>query len=279
MNCSITPRRGIGSVAASSFRALAALLLVGCIEMPRERVDALPDRGYPECASGAAAAVQAPVTRELRAGPVMTEESVIESFSLQARACLVVYTGHEEWAMGSTDLEIVYDADRRPLRAYMRSTAPGPQPAPERTDVRVFDLRGPHVELTRRAPLGDIERLRYRAPTPTVVIATGRGALTPWIQRSHLAVGGRVREAALDIRERVEVIRDVTLRREEDRDDPLLGHVRVYTIYGREPIYTDDDDVVVGDMMGLVPASLVDRERAPAVPTDGPPAPRDPFGR
>lgn len=258
--------------------ACAVLLALACVNMPREHVQVLADRGYPTCEEGAAPARIDPVARELRAGPVMTEQSVVESFSLAADGCHIVYTGHEEWAMGAVDLEIVFDADRRPLRAYHRATMPGPQPAAERTDVRVFDLRGPHVEMHHRAPLEQIEHLVYRAPSPGVLIATGRGALTPWIQRAHLAVGGRVRESALDIRERMEVVRDVTLRREEDRDDELIGHVRVYTIYGREPIYTDDHDVVVGDMMGLVPSALVQRPRAPALVTDGPPTPRAPFG-
>jgi hypothetical protein len=262
---------------ATAASCAALLMASACIEMPRERVETLADRGYPTCPGDATLAQVEPVQRELRAGPVMTEQSVVETFSLTADHCLVVYTGHEEWAMGATDLEIVYDADRRPLRAYRRATAPGPHAPSARTDVRVFDLRGPHVELMRRAPLGEIERLVYRAASPGVIIATGRGALTPWIQRSHLSVGGRVRESALDIRERIEIVRDVTLRREEDRDDSRIGHVRVYTIYGREPIYTDDHDVIIGDMMGLVPASLVDRPRDPPVLTDGPPTPREPF--
>jgi hypothetical protein len=258
--------------------SVALTLATACIQMPRERVETLADRGYPTCAEGAPPAQVDPVDRELRAGPVMTEQSVVETFSLRAAGCHVVYTGHEEWAMGATDLEIVYDADRRPLRAYRRATAPGPHEPAARTDVRVFDLRGPHVELVRRAPLAEIERLVFRAASPGVIIATGRGALTPWIQRSHLGVGERVRESALDIRERIEIVRDVTLRREADREDGRIGHVRVYTIYGREPIYTDDQDVIIGDMMGLLPSSLVDRPRDPIVLTDGPPNPRDPFG-
>ena len=253
-------------------------MLAACVELPRRRVDSLPERGYPACDESSPPASGAVAERTLRAGPVMTEQSVIETFSFGPRACHFVYTGHEEWAMGASDLEIVFDAQLRPLRAYKRSTAPGPQAPAARTDIRVFELRGPHVELTRRRPLAALERLVYRATTPAVVIATGRGALTPWIQRAHLSVGGRLRESALDIREDVEVIRDVTLRREDDRDDPLLGHVRVYTIYGREPIYTDDDDVVIGDMMGLVLGNLVERPRDPAVLTDGPPSPQHPFG-
>jgi hypothetical protein len=274
MSIGRTPR--LGRAPAAAFASL--WLAVACVEMPRERVETLADRGYPTCADGAAPAQQPSVTRELRAGATMTEQSVIETFSLAAQGCLIVYTGHEEWEHGADDLEIVYDADRRPLRAYRRQTAPGPQPPAARTDVRVFDLRGPHVELMRRQPLGEIERLVYRAPSPGVVIATGRGALTPWIQRAHLEVGGRLREAALDIRERIEIVRDVTLRREDDRDDLVLGHVRVYTIYGREPVYTDENDVVIGDMMGLVLSSMVDRPRDPPVITDGPPTPRTPFG-
>ena len=280
-----TPRARTTSRSAASTRRLAAsyvpaaaLLALACVQLPRQAVETLADRGYPDCIEGAAPAHVDPVQRELRAGPTMTEQSVIETFSLAADRCHVVYTGHEEWAMGATDLEIVLDADRRPLRAYRRQTAPGPQAPSARTDIRVYDFRGPHVELTRRQPLAAIDYLVYRAPTPVVIIATGRGALTPWIQRSHLEVGGRVREPALDVREHIEIVRDVTLHREDDRDDPRIGHVRVYTIYGREPVYTDDHDVVIGDMMGLVPAELVERPRDPIVPTDGPPTPRDPFG-
>jgi len=49
--------------------------------------------------------------------------------------------------------------------------------------------------------------------------------------------------------------------------------VRVYTIYGREPIYADEQDTVVGDMMGLVPARL--STVLPPIPleSDGPPDP------
>lgn len=85
-----------------------------------------------------------------------------------------------------------------------------------------------------------------------------------WIRRAHLPVGGRLRETVLDIRESMEVVRDVTLLRLEDREDASLGRtVRVYSIYGREPFYADEDDVVIGDMAGLVPAERV-RDPLPA---------------
>jgi hypothetical protein len=96
-----------------------------------------------------------------------------------------------------------------------------------------------------------------------------------WLRRARLGVGGRSREAALDIRESMEVVRDVSLLRLADRVVPALGRsVRVYTIYGREPFFADDDDVVVGDLMGLVPAALVD---SPVPPPVGEPSPPDPV--
>ena len=94
-----------------------------------------------------------------------------------------------------------------------------------------------------------------------------------WLRRARLEVGGRVREPVLDIRQTPERIRDVTLMRLEDRDDAVLGRVRVYTIYGREPIYADEQDTVVGDMMGLVPARLATVPPPPPLESDGPPDP------
>jgi hypothetical protein len=277
---SLTRRRGPGNgLASSCFLGITALLtLASCIQLPRERVATLEDRGYPTCPEGSAAADAVSLSRTLRAGPGMREPSAYETFELRSRDCHVVFTGHEEWAMGASDLEVVFDASLRPLRAYKRSTAPGPQPVATRTDTRIYDLRGEHVELRRRGPLGEIERFVYRAPSPGAIIGPGRGVLSAWLRRAHLAVGGRLREPVLDIRESVEIVRDVTLLRLEDRDDEHLGRrVRVYTIYGREPIYADDDDFVIGDMMGLLPAELVHTPPPVPMTTDGPPRPSAPL--
>lgn len=272
-------RRGpLTGLASSFFPALAGVLLVACIQLPRERVESLADRGYPSCSAGEAAAEPLALRRTLRAGPGMREPSAFESFELRSRGCHVVFTGHEEWAMGVSEVEVVFDASLRPLRAYKRSTAPGPQDIAARTDTRIYDLRGEHVEMRRRMPLGEIERFVYRAPTPSAIIGPGRGLLSAWFRRAHLSVGGRLRESVLDIRESVEVVRDVTLLRLEDRDDERLGRrVRVYTIYGREPIYADEDDFVIGDMMGLLPADMVQSPMPTPMATDGPPTPSAPL--
>jgi hypothetical protein len=179
--------------------------------------------------------------------------------------------------MSTTDLDVVYDAQTQlPLRVWKRIAMPGPE-AP-RIETRRFELRGDHVALAQRTLTGALEHWRLRGPVPTVVIGPGRGLLTMWLRRVRLPVGGRVRETALDARESMEVVRDVTLRRLEDRDDPILGRrVRIYTIYGREPIYADDDDIVIGDMMGLVPSELIGTPIPPPPIDPGPADPRAPL--
>lgn len=262
-------------VCASAVCALATCALAACVAVPREQVDQLPDAPYPECPEPVGE-VRELARRELRAGPVMRESTVVESFSLVERGCHVVFTGSLDWNMGATDVEIVYDRELRPIRAWKRGTAPGPLSARERTDIRSYDFRGERLAMRRRAPTDELELWRFRLAPPAVVIGPGRGLLSVWLRRAHLEVGGRVREPVADIREPIEIIRDVTLTRHEDRDDPLLGHVRVYTIYGREPIFADEDDIVVGDLAGMVRSAIVRTPLPPPVPREGPADPRTP---
>lgn len=252
---------------------LAAVLLVGCPSLPRERVDSLPDRPYPTCAEGEPTAEFAALAGDLRSGPVMRDDSIVEHFEAAPRGCHVVFSMRQEWALGATDIEVVYDRGLSPIRVWRRATAPGPTPVAGRTDIRRYDLRGERVEMLDRDQDGVVSRFLVGRGIPRVVLGAGRGLVTMWLRRARLEVGGRVREPVLDIRETPERVRDVTLMRLEDRDDERLGRVRVYTIYGREPIYADENDTVVGDMMGLVPARLVDRPMPPVLPSDGPPDP------
>ena len=260
---------------------LAALLLSsgllssGCPRLPRERVDSLPDRPYPTCGDGPAASFER-VVGDLRAGPVMRDDTVVEHFEIAADGCHVVFSMRQEWALGATDIHALYDAELNPLRVWRRATAPGPQPVAIRTEVRRYDLRGERVEMLQRTGDGTTSRFLIGTGIPRVVLGAGRGLITMWLRRSHLEVGGRVREPVLDIRETPERVRDVTLIREDDRDDPALGHVRVYTIYGREPIFADENDTVVGDLMGLWPAARVTTPAPPPIVSDGPPDPRSP---
>ena len=250
-----------------------ALALVACIAPTRERDDAMQFPAYPVCPGDP---VDGEILGEgaLRAGPVMREESARESFRIVRRGCQVVFMGSQDWSLGATDLEVVYDATLNPLRAWKRATSPGPLEAARRTDIRAYDFSTDHVLLRRRSSLGEFESWRFRAATPHVVIGPGRGLLSMWLRRAHLPIGGRVRESVLDIRETVEIVRDVTLMRLEDRDDPEMGHVRVYTIYGREPIFADENDVLVGDMMGMRPARLITTPMPPRIEREGEGDPR-----
>ena len=83
-----------------------------------------------------------------------------------------------------------------------------------------------------------------------------------------VGVGGLVAVVAIDVRE-LEKITPVTLQREDDMVHDVLGPVRVYTIYGREAVFTDQNDVVLGDLAGLLPDRLVKEPPPPAVPMYG----------
>lgn len=259
---------------------VAAVLAIGC-KRKHVAVAAPPELPYPTCADAEARVVVA--SGHLRAGPTAREQTVVERFQLARDACHFVFTGHEEWPLMTADVEVVYDADLAPLRAWKRMTIPGVTRADGNADTRSYDARPTELTIKRRAPDGVVsfELLRPGGRTavaagakPMAVIAPGRGVLTAWFRRAKLKPGEKRRELALDMREMVETLSEVTLARDEDRFEPSLGKtVRVYTIYGREAVFADDDDVVVGDLMGMRPsASLTTPEPAP-MPTYGAPDP------
>lgn len=149
--------------------------------------------------------------------------------------------------------------------------------AHQRPDIRLYELRTPEVFITRRDPDGALTHERLRGGRPTVVLGPGRGLITAWLQRLRLPVGGRARELALDVRGLIETITPVALRRERDIVHPDFHRsVRVYTLYGRETVFADDNDVVIGDMAGLRPDTLLGHfPRPQAIPSVGPIDPRN----
>ena len=258
--------------------SLAALALLACISPPRERLTELAERAYPTCAEGEAAAPERRAQGELRSGDAMASENVRERFSIGPRDCHVVLEARQEWVMSTTELEVVFDRDLLPLRAWKRTTSAGPQPIARRTDVRSYDLRATPVEMRRRTPEGVLELFRVGRLVPRAIIGPGRGLITAWLWRARLEVGGRLREPVLDIRERIEIVREATLMRLPDQHVDTLGRTaRVYTIYGREPIFADDDDVVIGDLMGLVSPDHATGAAPVEIETDGPADPRRPL--
>jgi hypothetical protein len=232
---------------------MAGVFVFGCIKPSRERVDAFADRGEPTCAAPASAEIRA--RGHLVSGPEMRERGIDERFTLTREGCVLRFEGSLDWAGSRTETRIDFDPETlAPLRATKVLTGEVGQGG-SLSETRRFELRGERVAVRDERADGSSQNWLLRAPLPVrpmAVIGTGRGVLTLWLQRAKLAVGGRVRELVLDMRENMEVVREVSLHREADRDDPRLGHVRVYTIYGREPFFADENDVVVGDLMGLV---------------------------
>jgi len=232
-----------------------------------ERVDRL---SYPDCGRGALPAGEVLASGTLRPAVARGGLPYVERYEIRRRDCLVVATARIETSLELTDLEIVYDAAGKPLRVWRRNTlavTPNPDGKP---DIALYELRGEIPTLIHRRPDGGVEYQTLGGGRPVAVITRARGLLTPWIRSADLAPGESVHDVVIDL-DTPDLIRaDVMLRREADMERPELGgRVRVYTVYGREAVFTDDTGAVVGDLAGLVPS-----ERA-----SGPmPAPQPLYG-
>jgi hypothetical protein len=236
-----------------------AFAFAGCERCagPHRTVQSLPDLGYPTCDGAPLPEGELVGEGVLRSGPTMREQQVVERFEVRRRGCVTVARIAQEWPLGTADVDVAFDEAGLPLRVVRRTTMPDATGPLGHVDTRLFELRTEPIGVTRRGPTGEVERYELLGPKPRAVIGPGRGLLTVWLQRAALDVGGRVREVVLDVREPVAVLREVTLERRADQDVEGLGRVRVYTIYGREPIFADERDVVIGDMFGLRRADAV----------------------
>ncbi len=253
--------------------AFTLLVSAGC-RRKHVSVATVQELPYPSCSDGGTAEGEALAAGSLRAGPTANEPSVVERFELRRRDCLFVLTARQEWLRQSSDVEVVYDREMLPLRAWKRMTIPGVSRSDGNADIRRYELRGPEVTITRRVSGGPRTYEILRGERPSVVIGPGRGTLTPWIRRAHLQPGGAVREHVLDMRELLETLRPVTLRRDPDLYVPALGRtVRVYTVYGRESVFADETDAVIGDLAGMLPADRVSTPAPLPMPRYGEPDP------
>ena len=270
-----TPRAGRG--APSPPRVAGALfvmgLLVGCQDcLPRYEAEEVERLAYPSCGEGPLPEGEVIASGHLRAGPTMREGSVVERWEVRRRDCLYVFTVHQEWERQISDVEVVYDADWKPLRAWKRMTIPGADPD-GRPDTRLYQLEDEPVSMIQRSPEG-LSRHRFNGGRPVAVIGPGRALVSAWIQAHDLEVGDVVRGPVLDFRPLVEEIDEVALRRDPDREEPGLGPVRVYTVFGRESVFTDEHGWVVGDLAGLRTDESLDTPAPEPLPTYGAPNPR-----
>lgn len=223
--------------------------------MKRVPTDSLETRPYPTCDAGGGETL---VERVLRSGPRMTDQDVVESYRFVREPCRIVATVLQTWGRGVSEVEVVYDLDFVPLRAWKRSHVPRRGGGIKLVDIRRYELRTDAANVLVGGGEAGTSRFWFRGGKPIAVVGPGRGLLYAFIRSARLEVGEKVRGPVLDIRSPVESVQDVTLRRDPDRIDEVLGRrVRVYTIFGREPVFTDENDVVIGDLAGLVPASTV----------------------
>lgn len=265
--------------AALLLMCLSALGCESCLgRAPIEQVEVHP---YPSC-DGEPLPEQGEVLAEetLRAGSTMARErSVVERYRIERRACMYVVTVHQEWARQVTDVEVVFDEAWKPVRAWKRMTIPGVEPD-GRPDTRLYELRNDPPTVTIRDHEGNIEHRFFRGGSPIAVVGPGRGLIGAWIRaQGGMEVGQTVRGPVLDFREMVESVEEVALVRQPDREEPTLGgqRVRVYTVFGREAVFTDDEDRVIGDLAGLRRDEDVEGPAPEPMPTYGEPDPRAPL--
>ena len=241
-------------------------------------VDSVPELGYPACADAGPGVLIA--RRRIRSGPFSTEKNVVEQFELRQTPCGYTFDSRQEWPLDISDVKVSYDEALSPTWAWKRMTIAGSKRADGNADIRRYELRAGPVFIKRRDAEGDVT-LEKLLPGGRVavadgarvgaVIGPGRGVVTPWLKRARLAVGAKTRDLVLDFRGMLETLEMATLERMADRFEPSLGKtVRVYTFYGRETVFADDEDVVIGDLAGMRPADSLRTPEPDPLPTYGP---------
>jgi hypothetical protein len=254
----------------------AALSFGGCKRFQRKHipVPALDEQPYPTCsaADGGLVPSQTLFEETLRSGPNHQDKTIVESYRFEDRGCVYAMTVRQAWPLGISEVEVVWDRELRPLRAWKRMTIPGIPQAGERAEIRRYELRTEPAGIKRRAPDGSVDFEQLLGGTPLAIIGPGRGLIAAWVKRANLKVGEKRRELAIDVRA-LEKIELVTLLREDDMVHPVLGPVSVYTFYGRETVFVDERGAVVGDLAGLLPSRLVTLPEPPKLPTYDPPDP------
>jgi hypothetical protein len=246
-------------------------------------VEVVPELGYPSC--GDAGTWTAVARGHVRSGPFSHEKNVVERFDLGRTDCGYVFHSRQEWPLAISDVEVHYDAELAPIWAWKRMTIAGSTRPDGNADIRRYDLRTGEVFVKRRDAAGQttLEKLLPggRAQVPPgarvgAVVGPSRGIITAWLKRAKLGVGARSRELVLDFRELSETLEMGTLERSQDQFEPSLGRtVRVYTFYGKETVFADGDDVVLGDLAGMRPSSSLTTPEPDPLPMYGDPRPQE----
>ncbi len=262
--------------------AVSVLALAGC-HRKHVPVESSPELGYPTCGDAGAEHGVSVASGHLRAGPRSQEKNVVERFDLEKTSCGFTFRGRQEWPLAISDIEVHYDASLAPVWAWKRMTIAGSMRADGYADIRRYEMRTEDMFIKHRDAKGvvTLEKLlpggRMRVPEgarPGAIVGPGRGVITAWLRRERLPVGGKTSELVLDMRDLLESLEVGTLERHEDMFEPSFGRkVRVYTFFGRETVFADDSDAVIGDLAGLRPSYSLSTPEPPPLPVYGAPAP------
>jgi hypothetical protein len=277
-------RHGARRRAAGVVLVLACSGLVAGCKRKHVPVQTEPELGYPACGDAGAGDPGSPEAEgRLRAGPNSADKNVVETFSLRRTACGHTFRGRQEWPLAIADVEVRYDAAFNPIWAWKRLTMAGSQREDGNADIRRYELRTGDVFIKRRDDHGitTMEKLLPggRMPVPAgarvgAVVAPGRGVITAWLRRERLPVGAKTQELVLDFRDMVESLEVGTLERMPDLVEPSMGRtVRVYTFFGKETVFADDTDAVIGDLAGMRPSASLTTPEPEPLPTFGGPDP------
>ena len=231
---------------------LCALLLSLCgCKLTKHAVDSVQTLPYPDWAAAAWKDDSlTPIRRSLhRAGDV--GRAAFERFEIRRTTAGIVARAHVENAFSAVDIDVVADDHFVPLRVWRRATAPGIV-NDARPDLRLFELRVTPATMAHRGSDFTRDFARMEGQRPTALVTESVGLATLWLLRAHLSPATKSRESVLDFA-KGGIYQPGALTREADLVRPELGgRVRVYKIYGREVIFADDNDTVLGNLDGLV---------------------------
>ncbi len=227
---------------------------------------------YPTCDGKSLEAGQLLYEGAMRAGPTMLDQAVVERYRFEDKGCVIVATMRQEWPAGTADVEVIYDKNYRPLRAWKRMTLPSRRDPEKEAEITLYELRSDPPTIVHRNRKGQLSYFILRGERPTAVVGPGRGLLSAWIQKARLDVGDKSREHVLDFRG-LEKIDEITIRRDPPRAVEDLGDFAVYTVFGRESVFADDAGWVIGDLRGMLPMDAVDSPMPPVIPLYGKPDP------
>jgi hypothetical protein len=271
-------------MASKAVGVCLALLALSACKKKHVVVESVPELGYPACLDGGVDEAGTLVAEgHIRSGPYSTDKEVNERFELRKTSCGYTFRSRQEWPLDISDVEVRYDATMAPLWVWKRMTTAASQRADGNADIRRYELRAGGVFIKKRDAAGRVtlEHLlpggRIKVPDGArvgAVVGPGRGIMTVWLKRAKLHVGDKTDDLVLDFRSMIENVEIAALERNEDRFEPSLGKtVRVYTFYGQETVFADDNDVVLGDLAGERPSDSLTTPEPPALPTFGGPDP------